>query len=214
MANTQKGIKTQESILKSAKHLFYQHGFDMVSLNDICLHSATKLGTLTYYFPKKWNIIDSLYQQYMARVQNFVRENTENIPDAERYCYVILMYYYNIYADDSITRFHYRIMLEGSMNEIFNDTKQFILPLLGENIDDGLLNLYIIADNAVRRELNLAFMRDSKEHDLASIVELIRRIHLVAVRLYGFDTQTLDEYLERAYKFLLAHRNDIKLIEK
>ena len=214
MANTKKGIKTQDAILNAAKHLFYANGFEQVSLADICVKSGKNLGTLTYYFPKKWNIIDCLYQQYMLRLQSFVQENTSDVSDAERYVYVILMYYHNIYSDTAITRFHYSIMLESSMNNIFDDTKQFVLPLLGEEIEDDLLDLYIKADNAVRRELNLAFMEDGREHDLQAIVNLIRRIHLVATRLYGFDSKTLDIYLERGRQFVETHPNDVRLIER
>ena len=214
MANTTKGKQTQDTILQTAKRLFYERGFGDVSLTDICAESGKNLGTLTYYFPKKWNIIDALYQQYMTRLQNFVSENAADVSPAERYVYVILLYYYNVYTDGAITRFHYSIMLESSMNHIFNDTKHIVMPLLGERIDDELLDLYVSADNAVRRELNLEFMRESKARDLPSIVNLIRRIHLVAIRLYGFDPKTLDAYLERAAQFALAHPNAIKLIEK
>lgn len=213
MANTKKGKNTQDTILNTAKHLFYIHGFEKVSLSDVCVKAEKNLGTLTYYFPKKWHIIDALYQQYMARLQSFVAENAEGVSEAEKYAYVILMYYYNVYTDSAVTRFHHAVMSESSMNDIFNDTKQIILPLLGEEIDEDLLDLYVKADNAVRRELNLAFMR-GKARDLDSIVNLVRRIHMVAIRLYGFDLATLDEYLSRGEQFLLTHPNAIKLIEK
>lgn len=214
MINTKKGIKTQETILKTAKELFYKNGFNDVSLSDICEHSNHRLGTLTYYFPKKWNIIDSLYQQYMNNIQAFVKENTENISPAERYIYVIILYYYNIYSDDNITRFHHQIMSESSMNNIFYDTKQFIVPILGENINETLLDLYVIADNAVRRELNLSFMQKTTAHTLEAVVELVRNIHLVATRLYGFDEELLDSYISKGEEFVAKHANTVKLIEK
>lgn len=214
MINTKKGLNTQETILKTAKQLFYENGFYDVSLNDICTRSNKKLGTLTYYFPKKWNIIATLYQQYMDKIQKFVKENTEDISPAERYVYVIMMYYFNIYADEALTRFHCGVMHESSMNDIFYDTKQFVDPLLKEEIDESLLVLYIKADNAVRRELNLAFMRDSKPHTLDEIVALVRQIHLVSIRLYGFDINLFDEYLKKGREFVLSHPNSVKLIEE
>ena len=214
MANTKKGLNSQETILKIAKRLFYKNGFSDVSLNDICTNSNKKLGTLTYYFPKKWNIIATLYQQYMDNIQKFVKENTEDISPAERYVYVIIMYYFNIYSDEALTRFHYGVMHESSMNDIFQDTKQFVYPLLKEEIAENLLDLYVIADNAVRRELNLAFMRESKAHTLDEIVALVRQIHLVAIRLYDFEITLLDEYLERGREFALSHPNSVKLIEE
>lgn len=213
MINTTKGKKTQETILKTAKHLFYVNGFDDVSLSDICKHSNHRLGTLTYYFPKKWNIIDSLYQQYMNTLQLFVKENAKDVPQAERYIYVIILYYYNIYSDDNIMRFHHQIMSESSMNNIFYDTKQFIVPILGDDINDELLDLYVIADNAVRRELNLSFMETTTKHTLKAVIELVRNIHLVAIRLYGFDKELLDRYIAKGEDFVLKHANSIKLIE-
>lgn len=214
MANTKKGIKTQDTIIKTAKYLFYVNGFDDVSLSDICEWSNHRLGTLTYYFPKKWNIIDSLYQQYMNEIQLFVNDNTDGISLAEKYFYVITLYYYNIYSDDNITRFHYQIMSECSMNNIFYDTKTFITPLVGGVLEEELLDLYIKADNAVRRELNLSFMENTKKRTLKAVIELVRNIHLVAVRLYGFDKELLNSYLVKSEEFVSKHAGSIRLIEK
>ena len=213
MANTRKGLKTQDTILQTAKHLFYLYGFDKVSLNDICIQSSKKLGTLTYYFPKKWDIVDALYQQYMSKIRQFVTENCADLSPAQQYVNTVVAYYYNIYKDSAITRFHHHIMLASSMNDIFADTKQLVLPLVVEDIDDDLLDLYIQADNAVRRELNLAFMRDTKRRSLSNIVDLVRRIHLVSTRLYGFDPETLKVYIADAQRFVESHPNSIHLIE-
>lgn len=100
------------------------------------------------------------------------------------------------------------------MKHIFYDTKQFIAPLLGEEIIEQLLDLYVIADNAVRRELDLSFVEINAERSLDAVIELARNIHLVAIRLYGFDKELIDRYLVKGKEFASKQANSIKLIEK
>lgn len=75
--------------------------------------------------------------------------------------------------------------------------------------------LILLNYNAVRRELNLSFMKTERTHTtLKDVVDLIRNIHLVTARLYGFDKDLLDRYLSKGEEFVAQHYNSVKLIEK
>lgn len=57
---TKKGIQTQKNIMSQAKELFYTQGYNNTGMVDIANNSEVGLGTLTYYFNKKEDIVDEI----------------------------------------------------------------------------------------------------------------------------------------------------------
>ena len=50
-------INRKEAICDAAAQLFNQKGYDQVSMREIAKHAGTTIGNLTYYFPKKEDIV-------------------------------------------------------------------------------------------------------------------------------------------------------------
>lgn len=208
MPNTKKGENTKNTIINVSKKLFLIHGFDNVSLSDICKESNVKLGTLTYYFPKKSDIVKHLYNSYMNKLQEFIDKKTKDKKQSEQYIYMVIFYYYFIYTNKKICKFHYEVMSHSSMNKIFDDTSPIVKPLLEDEtnkISKQDFELFVKADNAVRRELNLSFMEQVKEKNIDSIFELIKSIHIVSAKLYNFSNELLFQYLNEGKEFLLKN---------
>ena len=208
MAGYKKGQITKDIIISSAKKLFYIHGFKNVSLNQICKEANCKLGTLTYYFKKKDDLIRYLYNDYMDRVESYIIENSGSMDSAEAYIHMIMFYYFNIYRDAGTRNFHFEILNQSSMNPIFNDSKALIMPIIEHSslsLDDEKIELMVIADNAVRRELNLLSMKEPPQ-DVHTIKDLVSRICIVT-QLFSFDQTQLNLYLKHSYEFLINHLN-------
>lgn len=207
MANTTKGFLTQEKILKAAKRLFYSHGLNQVSVSSICKEADIKLGTFTYYFPKKDDLINALYNSYMENIQKYVKEQAPDLNETEHYLTTILLYYFHIYSDVNISRFHQEILQHSSMNPIFSDSRLLIQPFLKEcrsELTDSELDLFVIADNASRRELSLTYLQQPIR-DLESILDLYKKVYTVSAKLFDFPLDLLKLHIENAYDFLLKH---------
>ena len=57
------GIETKNTIVSSAKDLFYGHGYRNVTVHEICKLAGVKLGTFTYYFSRKNDLLCELYRE-------------------------------------------------------------------------------------------------------------------------------------------------------
>lgn len=207
MPKYKKGIKTKDNILSMSKKLFYIYGYKNVSLNKICTESQVKLGTLTYYFKKKDDIIICLYNDYMDRITQFVKENSSDLDPAQVHIYMIFLYYFNIYRDYNTERFHEEVLGNMSMYHILYNQKELMRPFTANSklaSDDEMFELLILADNAVRRELNLATI-SNKEKTLNEIKDLITKIYTVTAQLFSYDQELLNRYIEDGFAFLIEH---------
>ncbi|MFR6332611.1 MAG: TetR/AcrR family transcriptional regulator [Eisenbergiella sp.] len=50
-------INRKEAICDAAAQLFNEKGYDQVSMREIAKQAGTTIGNLTYYFPKKEDIV-------------------------------------------------------------------------------------------------------------------------------------------------------------
>lgn len=216
MSQYKKGIQTKENILSSANDLFYEYGFKDVSVQKICKQSHVKLGTFTYYFNKKDDLIIYLYNHYMDRINDYIDHHTMDLSPAQKHIHMILMYYYNIYHHDPIVRFHEQVLQRTSMYNVLYKQTELIHPFTIHSKlaqDENMLDLLILADNAVRRELNLISITQ-QSFSLEDIKSLVTKIYTVTAQLFSYDQTLLLAYIDEGYTFLLQHlHHPIYLLE-
>ena len=209
------GIETRQNIINKAKKLFLKHGFKNTSVQQICQASNTKLGTFTYYFPKKNDLFSVIYSDYMQRCVEYVESKKPKLSPAKHHLYSVMLYYGNLYRNEKLVAFHKEALSIASMNAWFQDPRILISEYSGKNIskmDSAFYDLCAKADNAVRRELNLDFIA-SKDHSIKKIKELLESIYLINARLFGVDRDLTMQYLNDAYKFYLQNQdNNITLL--
>lgn len=63
-------MNKRDALCKAAKRLFNQHGYNNVSLRDIAAEADTSLGNLTYFFPKKTDLLTVLVEGDMQTSQS------------------------------------------------------------------------------------------------------------------------------------------------
>lgn len=205
MAKTIKGNETKEKILNSAKKSFYRFGFIQNTLADICKRSKVQLGTLTYYYPKKTDIVLDIYQQYNNKISAYLKKHTQDLDILSYYFHYIFIYYYMIYSDEKTRLFHYETMHENTINTIFRSLNKTGEPLYVDLSDEDKA-LFIYADNAVRREMNIDFYKKG-EFSFESVKELIYKIHKVNCKFYDIPLEEMKKRLDAAAIFLEEHLN-------
>ncbi len=198
------GIETKQSIIHSAKELFYKNGYKNTSVNQICLQSGVKLGTFTYYFPKKNDLLNLLYSDYMQKCIEFVDSRKEKLSSPEHHLYIVMFYYMHLYSDEALVRFHNEVLSIGSMNMWFHNPRALISDFSGGISDDPVFNLYVKADNAVRREFNLNFIQDG-DYTPEGVYSLVKDIYTINAKLFDIELDQLDSYLDHAFRFAKKH---------
>lgn len=202
------GIETKLNILDTAKALFYERGYRAVTVHEICERANVKLGTFTYYFSRKDDLLSALYNSYMQACKEYVdAQGLDQLSPAEHHMFVVMLYYYNLYRDEHIVAFHREVLQLGSMNAYFENPRSVISDFSDEGTasrDDSIYNLLVLADNAVRRELNMDFIAQP-ERGLDDVRALLTNIYTITARLFGTDYDALLAYIEGAYRFVLEH---------
>ena len=56
-------MDTKETILRAAEELFRQKGFNGVSMRDVAERAGIRVGNLTYYYPKKEQLVEAIFAQ-------------------------------------------------------------------------------------------------------------------------------------------------------
>ena len=202
------GIETKGTIVSCAKRLFYQHGYRSVTVHEICDLAGVKLGTFTYYFSRKNDLLSELYNSYMQSCKDFVdAQGIEDLSPAEHHMFVVMLYYTKLYSDEKTVAFHHQVLNLGSMNAYFENPRALIADFSDEGSvdrEDSSYNLLVLADNAVRRELNMNFI-EQEGHGIDDVERLLVDIYSITARLFGTDQAKLREYIAHARAFVEAH---------
>ena len=198
------GIATRQAILDSAKLLFLEKGYKNTSVSDICEKSGVKTGSFIYYFPKKTDLLKYLYRDYAHRCQAYLDQQKLNLSISEYHIHVVMFYYMRLYRNEAAVRFHNEVISNSTMNVWFDDHEIILGEFAGGKSDPALWQLYVMADNAVRRELNLRFMQE-KEISAEKVFGLVKEIYTVNAKLFDISLNDLDTWLVRARRFALDH---------
>ena len=73
-------MNTKDRILETALSMFSDHGYDPVSIRDICGAVGIKESTVYYHFKNKQDILDSLFIRFEEHVNSLL--NVLHSPDA------------------------------------------------------------------------------------------------------------------------------------
>ncbi len=65
--------KTKELFIKTADKLFFQHGYEHVSVDEICRQAGKAKGLFFYYFDKKENIVKLLFEMQVKRMAKVLK---------------------------------------------------------------------------------------------------------------------------------------------
>lgn len=66
-------MNTKDRILETALSMFSEHGYDPVSIRDICGAVGIKESTVYYHFKNKQDILDSLFIRFEEHVDSLLK---------------------------------------------------------------------------------------------------------------------------------------------
>ena len=74
--------KTKELFIKTADKLFFQHGYENVSVDEICKQAGKAKGLFFYYFDKKENIVKLLFEMQVKRMGKVLKRRLADDEDS------------------------------------------------------------------------------------------------------------------------------------
>lgn len=110
MANNEAGILTKNKIIKSAKELLYNNGYEKTTLKAISDNAGVPRTALFYYFNDKSDIANKICNEVNNRYYGFVNEEFEsyhyNGNLILKSCVSICTSYLSILSDPKLTRLY------------------------------------------------------------------------------------------------------------
>ncbi|AGK96516.1 TetR family transcriptional regulator [Clostridium pasteurianum] len=145
-------IDSKSKILKAAKKLFSQNGFDGTSTREIVKEAGVNISLISYYFGSKENVFFSLFDNFNVET-NTIDDKGNNINTISKFSSIITQIIKLRFEDpELVTILQQEIIMNSKRTEKF---RQVLLPtwirvktLLSNGRKEGLFQFKDI-DNAI-----------------------------------------------------------------
>ena len=128
-------IKTKRKLFQNAAKLIDKHGYDSVTISDICKKTGVSVGTFYHYYDSKTDIIVEFFKQ----IDYYYKENVEPqmkgkaAADIDTYFY----YYAKFHVDQG---YGHTSMILRMQSDFFQDKTRYMYVLLLKLVNDAKTN--------------------------------------------------------------------------
>ena len=180
MAQYNKGIATHNTLLKVAKNLFYDQGYEATTTRQIAKESGVNLGLIKYHFASKGNIALEIYSEIREVFCSQVTSKEQ--PINQRILIDSAIEFVLCFNSPNYLRFLVEIFRESKIQHLFQSR---ILSIDGiSHRDDATYKLHSVAFSAMKPSL-LAYAAteegqkiDHKQYILYYMNQQINAYHL------------------------------------
>ncbi|WP_026395397.1 TetR/AcrR family transcriptional regulator [Acetobacterium malicum] len=209
MATSRKGTQTKSNIITTAKVLFYENGYNKTGIQDIADRADVKLGTITYYYKKKDDMITDIYNVFFLALYDYVSSVSENLNLYTKYCYSLVLYYEAILNDEHNKTLYYEVLVKNvnphGRTNITNTLNRSCLDFLNKNYIEADLEVIARSEYGARKELFIDFYeKNIKFTSRAMIYFFIRNLF----RLMNLDGEMIENTIQQGFEFSNKNKPD------
>ncbi|MBC3889350.1 TetR family transcriptional regulator [Acetobacterium paludosum] len=214
MAKSKKGTQTKQNIINTAKILFYENGYNKTGIQDIADRATVKLGTITYYYKKKDEMISDIYNVFFLALYEYVSSVSGNLNLYTKYCYSLILYYEAILNDEHNKTLYYEVLVKNvNPNGRTNITKTMnrsCLDFLNKNYIEADLEIIARSEYGARKELFIDFYeKEIKFTSRAMVYFFVRNLF----RLMNLDGEMIENTIQQGLDFSNKNKPvDIKFL--
>lgn len=202
---TEKGHEVEIKILNKAAEIFRKSGYAEFRMADLSKETDMQLGAITYYYRKKTNILEKIFENYDCAIYNFLEQFDwfNNETSLFRHICSSIVFYTNILNDpaclrfflevsecENITSFYYRHIRE-KYDKFYED--------YDIEISDEKFRACIILDFGSRNEFWIPFMRNEINLETSEALKLV--LNLMPL-LMGIDHREMDRIYAKSFERL------------
>ena len=200
MAEYSVGTATRNKIYQAAMSLFYEHGIQATSYNQIAERAQVNVGLITYHFKKKSALATNVYWDFLSSIEKAIdaQWGVSGL-DAPEFNVVYELLLFRLLTDDAnVARFYSEIMSGPEYHEASLDMQREVMHDLangmGARIDRNGFYSIVCMVNGTEAELVKAVV-DGKVNE--SIEDLVRRDIMCCYFLLGVDLDKASAHFER-----------------
>jgi AcrR family transcriptional regulator len=150
-----KGNKTKELFIKTADKLFFQRGYDDVSVDEICKAAGKAKGLFFYYFEKKENVVKLLLEMQVERIsRTFKRRLKEDKSSVEKMNMLMQALFTGERSGPRAMYYFKECRIPEWADSFAHHLKDvYIFPLIQEVVAEGLKNGEFIKSDDLQVEI-------------------------------------------------------------
>lgn len=177
MADNKAGTKTKADIVKVATHLFYEKGYEDVSLSEICKEADITRTAFFYYFKDKADLADYVCNQVQSKYLGKLKLPLKGSNALLTMGIGIAYFFQLLISDEHLLRFYSEVLRTNSDFLIGNDFYYNFFKGLAaysntiQNEDD--FNIYYISCTSIPGNLLFAYRTKALDVPPEKIVEAI-----------------------------------------
>ena len=204
VAKSKKGTLTKQNIINAAKQLFYENGYNKTGIQDIADYANVKLGTITYYFKKKDDMISDIYNTFFMALYDYVSEASEkDLNLYTKYCFTLVLYYNAILSDPHNTLLYYEVLVKnvdnGGRLSITKTLNRSCLDFLNKSYTDEDLDVIAMAEFGSRKELFINYYEREIEFGKDQMCFYFVKTLFI---LMDLDGDMIQNTINQAFEFL------------
>lgn len=176
MASYKPGNRTKTALIKSAKKLFYEKGYDNTSVKEICMASDVPTSAITYHFGGKEFLAQEIYEEMIAKINELAKKAHADCDNKMiKATFPYYLWWELIYGNERIRRFVgemylHRIAHSNTLDSLFQDYKD----ALGNQVDPEDLRMLLITYYGTDAEVLLR-MQSGEQFDKERLLSYIFR---------------------------------------
>lgn len=195
------GLETKRKLVNIAKDLFFNKGYNDISLVKICKEANVSRASFFYYFSGKAAIAtfiaDKVSYELVKKIRS--RFSEESYSETVYSVIVMMIFYRSILSNNKVLRFFTETMSDGSVNNIAMRNFQISLEKLSKNapikLSETEFNMLVISQMAMAPSLLLQYLVGKLDLSRDDFVNYL--ITTAFLRL-GYDSKVTNECLKQA----------------
>ncbi len=195
-----------EDILKAARKLFAEKGFDKTSVREIVKEADTSMGNLYFYFPNKLEILKVICQEFVGKLRKQISDvHAKSYDPAIGFALDFKIGYIATMEDEKFSRFWIFARNIPEIHKYSLENKRIRLKtFFGDRIQsEHELNSFAIAIQGIAD----AFFEQKREGNLVeSSAILSNTIIDFSLRLMGYSQPKINSVIEKVEQFIRNKR--------
>ncbi len=203
-SNEETSLKKRDEILRAAKKLFTELGYEQTSVRKIVEEANTSMGNLYFHFPNKLCILKVLSKEFITILRNQITQiHSLNFSPEVGFALDFRIGYITTLEDSKLSKLWLVVRTIPEIHKYSLENKRIRLKtFFGKQIPDRELGSLAIAIQAIAD----SFFEQKREGNLSDNAETLSNTIIdYSLRLLGYSPEKIFEVIKEVEDYINKH---------
>jgi len=202
----------RNNILRTAKRLFLNQGYDKTTIRQIVKEANTSTGNFYFYFPDKLSILKIVAQEFISILRNQIDQVKKfSLSPEIGFAYDFRLGYIKTLEDPKLSRLWFIIKNTPEIHyESLENKRKRLQTFFGDRITEQKLNLLAIAIQGISDGISQQKREGALSEDAIMLSNVIVEYSL---SLLGYSTEEIKNTIEKVDELIKENQSVLKRLE-